>query len=368
MNLTFKHYKVGGCVRDFILGKPVADIDYVVVGVTPQEMTDLGFKQVGADFPVFLHPETGDEYALARTERKSGTGYNGFTVDADITVTLVEDLARRDFTMNAMAMDTDGVITDPYNGLNDIQAGIIKHVSNAFAEDPVRVLRGARFAARYGFTIDSSTKELMQTLVDSGELDNLTKERIVAEFNKGFETTTPSIMFEVLNSVSAMPRLFPNAVSFQNPDVWNMMNENLSIDSKWAILQYTSYKNKNDLLEFAKDFRFPTESLSLAISLLKIEKTDFNNLTSEDKLKVWSDLDFRRKSAHAIEVLRLKNIIDDAGIDVDYWLKLSSDLKSVSEENIIKSCQKGEDFKLKIKEARLSMCDLSDRTTEYAPS
>ncbi|KJS32714.1 MAG: tRNA nucleotidyl transferase, partial [Pseudomonas sp. BRH_c35] len=170
-------YKVGGAVRDRLLGRPVTEIDWLVVGATPEEMQASGFRPVGADFPVFLHPQTGEEYALARTERKSGRGYGGFTFHASPDVTLEEDLQRRDLTINAIAEDDQGQLIDPYGGQRDLRARLLRHVSPAFAEDPLRVLRVARFAARYaetGFRIADETLELMRQLARSGELSALT--------------------------------------------------------------------------------------------------------------------------------------------------------------------------------------------------
>ncbi len=173
-------YKVGGAVRDRLLARPVGEIDWVVVGATAEQMQELGFRPVGADFPVFLHPQTGEEYALARTERKSGRGYGGFTFYASPDVTLEQDLIRRDLTVNAMAEDAQGRLIDPYGGQRDLQARVLRHVSPAFAEDPLRVLRVARFAARYApldFTVAAETLALMRQLSSSGELDALTPER-----------------------------------------------------------------------------------------------------------------------------------------------------------------------------------------------
>src|ERR1700716_1563227 len=160
-----KIYAVGGAVRDELLGLPVKDRDYVVVGATPDEMLELGYQQVGKDFPVFLHPETHEEYALARTERKTARGYHGFEFDAAPDVTLEQDLARRDLTINAIARDDDGTLIDPFNGAEDLSAGILRHVSAAFAEDPVRILRVARFAARFGFAVAPETMHLMHAMV-----------------------------------------------------------------------------------------------------------------------------------------------------------------------------------------------------------
>src|SRR3954469_9225388 len=185
-------YMVGGAVRDALLGLPVNDHDWVVVGATPQEMITSGFLPVGKDFPVFLHPQTKEEYALARTERKSGRGYKGFTVHAAADVTLEDDLRRRDLTINAMAKDLDsGVLIDPFHGKQDLEKRILRHVSEAFAEDPVRILRVARFAARFGFTVASETMALMKTMVQSGEADYLVPERVWQEFARGLAEPHP---------------------------------------------------------------------------------------------------------------------------------------------------------------------------------
>src|SRR5208282_1859428 len=187
-----KVYLVGGAVRDELLQRPVKDRDYVVCGSTPEEMLSLGYEQVGADFPVFLHPITKCEYALARTERKSGKGYQGFTVDFDPTITLEDDLRRRDLTINAMAKDLEtGEIIDPFDGLHDLQDRTLRHVSPAFAEDPLRVLRVARFCARYNFKIAQRTLDLMSHLVQVGELDHLTPERVWVEIEKGLSEASP---------------------------------------------------------------------------------------------------------------------------------------------------------------------------------
>lgn len=203
-------YSVGGAVRDELLGLPVKDFDYVVVGSTTSTMLDLGFKPVGKDFPVFLHPRTHDEYALARTERKVGKGYKGFAVHADPDVTLEEDLCRRDFTMNAIAKAANGGLIDPYQGCEDIKRKVIRHVSDAFAEDPVRILRAARFSARFpDFTIASETMILMRKMVDGGEVDALVAERVWQELSKGLMEQKPSRMFEVLRECGALKRILP---------------------------------------------------------------------------------------------------------------------------------------------------------------
>jgi tRNA nucleotidyltransferase (CCA-adding enzyme) len=207
-----KTYLVGGAVRDKLLGLPVQDRDYVVVGSTPEEMAAKGFKPVGADFPVFLHPETKEEYALARTERKSGHGYKGFKVYAAPDVTLEDDLRRRDLTINAMAEDESGQLIDPFKGAEDLRNGVLRHVSPAFAEDPVRILRVARFAARYakwGFHVAHSTNKLMREMVESGEVDHLVAERVWTELERALGEAKPSRFFETLRGCGALQRLFP---------------------------------------------------------------------------------------------------------------------------------------------------------------
>lgn len=204
-----KIYQVGGAVRDNLLGLTIKDRDWVVVGSTPAEMERLGFKAVGQDFPVFLHPQTHEEYALARTERKSGTGYKGFVFNATPEVTLEQDLARRDVTINAIAQDDSGNIIDPYDGRKDLELRILRHVSDAFIEDPLRVLRVARFAARFSFSIAPATMELMTTLARSGELDTLVPERVWAEMEKALATSSPVTFFEVLKQCGALDLILP---------------------------------------------------------------------------------------------------------------------------------------------------------------
>ena len=199
-------YLVGGAVRDKLLGLPIREKDWVVVGASPQELLDQGFKQVGKDFPVFLHPQTGDEYALARTERKTGPGYKGFAFHASPEVSLEQDLQRRDLTINAMAEDADGTLIDPYHGREDLDNGLLRHVSPAFAEDPVRILRVARFAAQFGkwgFKVAHGTNALMRNMVDSGEVDHLVPERVWGELARSLASDTPQRFFTVLAGCGA---------------------------------------------------------------------------------------------------------------------------------------------------------------------
>ncbi|MFP7724036.1 multifunctional CCA addition/repair protein [Lysobacter sp. D1-1-M9] len=207
-----KTYLVGGAVRDRLLGLAPGDRDYVVVGQTQAAMEAAGFRPVGRDFPVFLHPTTGEEYALARTERKSGRGYRGFVVDADPSVTLEEDLGRRDFTINAIAEDTHGALIDPYGGARDIEARVLRHVGAGFVEDPLRVLRAARFMARFavhGFSVAPETLALMREMVDSGELAELVPERVWQELRRALASTRPSAFLRTLHDCGALAVVLP---------------------------------------------------------------------------------------------------------------------------------------------------------------
>ena len=208
--MSGKIYTVGGAVRDELLGLPVQDRDFVVVGATPEEMVRLGYQPVGKDFPVFLHPQTHEEYALARTERKTARGYKGFQVYASPEVTLEQDLARRDLTINAIAKDEAGALIDPYGGQADLAARVLRHVSPAFSEDPVRILRVARFAARFAdFTVAEETLLLMREMVQSGEVDALVPERVWQEISRGLMEAKPSRLFEVLRACGALAKIMP---------------------------------------------------------------------------------------------------------------------------------------------------------------
>ena len=207
-----KTYLVGGAVRDKLLGLEPKERDWVVVGSSPEEMLKLGYKPVGKDFPVFLHPKTKEEYALARTERKTSPGYTGFSFHAAPDVTLEEDLLRRDLTINAIAMDDDGSLIDPFDGQSDLEAGLLKHVSAAFSEDPVRILRIARFAARFakfGFKVAHGTNKLMRTMVENGEVDALVAERVWKELDKALAEANPEAFFKVMRGCDALAALFP---------------------------------------------------------------------------------------------------------------------------------------------------------------
>ena len=233
-------YKVGGAVRDRLLGYPHDETDWVVVGSTPEQMITAGFSRVGRDFPVFLHPVTKEEYALARTERKTAPGHQGFTVHADPSVTLEQDLERRDLTINAMAMDDDGTVIDPYGGQTDLKAKLLRHVSPHFVEDPLRVLRVARFAARYhhlGFHIADDTLALMTDIVGAGELSHLSVERIWVETEKALGAQHPESYWQVLADCGALPELMPEvAVSYGIAALARTAPNTQRVDARWAAL------------------------------------------------------------------------------------------------------------------------------------
>ena len=326
-------YLVGGAVRDYVLAREVTEHDYVVVGATPEQMLELGFSQVGADFPVFLHPRTHDEYALARTERKSGNGYLGFNVHADTTVTLEEDLVRRDLTINAMAIEVNGLfdsgfkrgkfdardIIDPYGGLADINQKKLRHVSAAFTEDPVRVLRLARFASRYaplGFTVDESTAKLTSQMKAAGELNHLVAERVWSETSKALTQAWSDIYFETLYQLNVLDVIMPKLyqASNDNPSQWQLMLSSLRMAGaqqadnvmKFALVA-TCFKSDQqhnsqttEYLEFCQGLKVPKNAERLGLFIVE----------HFDKLK-----NFDHLNAHPLfELLRLTNSLKDTSL------------------------------------------------------
>lgn len=311
MTNTIKVYLVGGAVRDTLLGRAVTEHDYVVVGATPQQLLDLGFSQVGADFPVFLHPTTHDEYALARTERKSGSGYLGFSVQASPDVTLEDDLIRRDLTINAMAVEVNGLfdstvkadnfenhLIDPYHGQADLKHKILRHVSPAFADDPVRVLRLVRFASRYaplGFTIADDTKILVTEMKKAGELNHLVAERVWAETRRAFMQDWGDVYFDALAEIGVLTTILPafaESVATHLPQ-WQLSKislrvaHHLNLDeiSCFALLCTVFLKNKDRHLfnEFCRTLKVPKLHSQFANLFLTQFETlqKFNTLDSE---------------------------------------------------------------------------------------
>jgi tRNA nucleotidyltransferase (CCA-adding enzyme) len=322
-----KIYLVGGAVRDKILGIPVSDKDYLVVGSSPKEMVKLGFKPIGKDFPVFLHPKTKEEYALARTERKVGKGYHGFKFYTSPDVTLEEDLRRRDITINAIAEDEDGNIYDPFNGVNDIKNKIIRHVSDAFIEDPLRVLRVARFTALdERFKVQIETLVLMKNMVSSGELKTLSVERVVLEISKGLEGKNPDIMLHYLCECGALNEVFPGLNT--DPDLSRDFIElglamkeapqSLGVESKIIMLLLVPYFGKHYSPDAHKSWikqqsyllkHLKLSSLSVKIFMNIIEEElnlkNFLSLTEQDKLDCLYRLDFFRRPNIILEILNI---------------------------------------------------------------
>ena len=259
-------YIVGGAVRDALLGLPVNDRDWVVVGASPQQLIASGFLPVGKDFPVFLHPETREEYALARTERKTAAGYHGFVFHAEPNVTLEQDLARRDLTINAMAQDTHGAIIDPYGGQHDLKARVLRHVTDAFREDPVRILRLARFAARFsGFGVAKETLQLMREMVDAGEVDALVAERVWQELARGLMENKPSRMFDVLRECHALAKLLPEIDRIWGASQSRVVDESAKVDAPLPVrFACLTHALPAELRGLCERLRVPTECRELA--------------------------------------------------------------------------------------------------------
>ena len=303
-------YLVGGAVRDLLLGLEVKDRDWVVVGATPEQMLDAGFKQVGRDFPVFLHPDSGEEYALARTERKSGKGYTGFEIFAGADVSLEEDLLRRDLTINAIAEDSEGALVDPYGGCRDLEQRILRHVSPAFGEDPLRVLRVARFAARFaglGFHIAPETQDLMRELSAGDELAHLTPERVWQEFERALATASPLTFIAVLDAVGACAQLLPELCNLSTPEA-RQASERLatrrgSAEQQFALLLTMATREKPeqravaDIEELCRRLKAPNRYRDLAVQLRRRHQAlaEFESLAPGEQLALIKQLDLLRR-------------------------------------------------------------------------
>ncbi|MBC8118465.1 MAG: multifunctional CCA tRNA nucleotidyl transferase/2'3'-cyclic phosphodiesterase/2'nucleotidase/phosphatase [Burkholderiaceae bacterium] len=303
-----KAYRVGGFVRDQLLGQTrrnlgeleaalETDRDWVVVGATPEEMTALGYQAVGKDFPVFLHPETHEEHALARTERKTAPGYKGFVTHSAPDVTLEQDLARRDLTVNAMALDDDGALIDPYQGKRDLDAGILRHVSPAFIEDPVRILRVARFAARFPtFTVATETAHLMREMVRNGEADSLVPERVVQEISRGLMESKPSRMLNVLVSCGLIDRLFAELEDLgpTSAALDQAAQQQLILPARFAILA-GACRSSRAVSDFLGKLRVQHDAAQLARLLVDLREPLKNAETSAAIVEVLERSDaFRR--------------------------------------------------------------------------
>lgn len=310
-------YLVGGAVRDQLLGLPVKDRDWVVVGATPEEMVASGFRPVGRDFPVFLHPETHEEYALARTERKSGKGYKGFTFHTSPDVTLEQDLIRRDLRINAMAMDDTGRLYDPYGGEADLKARRLRHVSEAFSEDPLRILRVARFAARFrplNFEVAPETLELMRQLSNSDELQHLSAQRVWQEFERALCTPYPSKFLEVLNQCGALKALLPDLSRCDPQQIQQIDDSSLAqSEARFAVLAYqlNTQQGEAALERVAQSLALPKRYLEIAQDLILWGESlsQFTELDATHKLELIEGLKLQRSLQRLSEIASAVELI-----------------------------------------------------------
>lgn len=366
-------YLVGGAVRDQLLNYPVYDKDWVVVGATPEAMLTLGYKPVGSDFPVFIHPTSGEEYALARTERKSGKGYNGFQYHASPDVTLQEDLSRRDLTINAMAQSQDGKIIDPYGGQADLQARILRHVSPAFSEDPLRVLRVARFAARYahlGFTLAPETLQLMQQISATDELQHLTRERIWQELDRALGEKSLLTFFRVLESSHALEILFPVFKKLLNSaaadKLEKLVSEITPNEVRFAALCTLCFIDKPNaevaLTEFCQQLKTPNHYRELAVQALKSIEIlhNWNLATAEKRLGLIQALDLIRRPERLSGILNTCRLLSEAlykeALETDKPEALLAMLKAINPRELIQKGFKGAALGNEIKRLQLEMC------------
>lgn len=360
-----KIYLVGGAVRDQLLGLPVKEKDWVVVGATPEELLRQGFKQVGKEFPVFLHPQTGEEYALARTERKVAPGYSGFVFDTSAEVTLEEDLVRRDLTINAMAQTATGELIDPYQGKEDLQKRILRHVSQAFVEDPVRILRTARFAARYaeyGFTVAPETIALMKTMVASGEVNALVAERVWKELERALGEKSPSVFFEVLASCQALAILFPMVA--RDSAALHILKSiaPLTTDTQVRFAIFMQPFPKDEVLWMCQRYRLPTDYRDLAILLKQVSSTllQFPAVMPDELLQAFSRADaFRReqrfnKILHSCAILAKLN---NRSFAADKLKQLYQQLKQIDVQALINQGFQGAEIANKLKKERLALIE-----------
>jgi tRNA nucleotidyltransferase (CCA-adding enzyme) len=352
-----KVYCVGGAIRDEMLGLKVQDRDWVVVGASPEDLIAQGFTPVGKDFPVFLHPTTHEEYALARTERKTGPGYRGFEVQFDKTVTLEDDLLRRDLTINAMARAEDGPLIDPFDGRGDLALKIFRHVSPAFAEDPVRVLRAARFAARFtDFTVAEETIALMRMMADAGELSALVPERVWQELARGLMAAQPSRMFDVLQDVGALPVLSePLAKVWRDSGLAKLLDQSArlehSLEQRYAVL---CHRLGADVLSLSRHWRVPTECRDMAQlvardrSLLKAS----HNLSPEALVALLEQCDAKRKPERFDAVLQACQAIEP--FDQNRLKQAQIILSELDEASVAKAQTNPSNIKAAVQEARVA--------------
>lgn len=357
-----KIYLVGGAVRDKLLGLPVKERDWVVVGASPDDMLKLGYRQVGKEFPVFLHPKTHEEYALARMERKTGPGYKGFAFDTSPTVTLEDDLIRRDLTINAMAETPEGELIDPYHGKRDLENKVLRHVSQAFSEDPVRILRVGRFLARYaqyGFHIAPETLALMQQMVKSGEVNALVAERVWKEWERALTEKNPEQFFEVLVHCGALPILFPELIPLLQTEQDYLAANKISSNPiiRFAVLLHDLPEAKKAIATISNRYRVPNNFRELAELTAKHYQQALNarNLNAAELLHLFISLDiFRREQRFHDFLIAIKMIATAKNLPFDpNWLNTCAEAaKSVDVQALIAQGLDGQQLADKLKEKR----------------
>jgi|GEM_PF-12964 len=356
-------YLVGGAVRDKLLGLTPKERDYVVVGARPEDMLRLGYKQVGKEFPVFLHPQTGEEYALARMERKVAPGYTGFVFDTSPQVSLEEDLLRRDLTINAMAENPKGELIDPYQGKQDLDRKLLRHVSPAFSEDPVRILRVARFAARYadlGFIVAPETNELMCQMVENGEVDALVPERVWKELERALGEQSPQIFFQILADCGALEKLFPG-FDLQGAGMAALKaSVNIAANSlvRFACLMYPH--SKDEINELCKKYRLPADYRELALLVAQNyqQVLQFTQLKAEQMLDLFSKADvFRREDRfnHLLLSCQVIAICQKQNVSVNEIIAILQVLKAINIKDAISAEQTGPEIAEKVRELRLGI-------------
>ncbi|ANN79862.1 tRNA CCA-pyrophosphorylase [Bordetella flabilis] len=353
-------YIVGGAVRDELLGLPAGDRDWVVVGATPELMSSRGFLPVGGDFPVFLHPQTREEYALARTERKSGRGYKGFTFHTGSDVSLEDDLKRRDLTINAIARDTDGTLIDPLGGVRDLRARVLRHAGEAFVEDPVRILRLARFAARFAdFTVAPETLALCRAMVADGEVDALVPERVWKELSRGLMADTPSRMLQVLAQADALPRILPGLVA--DPDIAVDLDRGaraaLSLPCRYALMCRKTPQRD----ELSARLRVPADCAdyarllpSMLDALARLDRASGGADRAAERLALMERCDAMRKPERFMDLLAAARV--RRALDLASWQAAVRAVRGIDAGAIARQCQgKPERIKQALREARLAV-------------
>lgn len=358
-------YLVGGAVRDQLLGYPVYDKDWVVVGASVEEMLNQGFQPVGSDFPVFIHPDSGEEYALARTERKSGKGYGGFQYHASPDVTLEQDLIRRDLSINAMAMDDEGRLYDPYNGAEDLQQKCLRHVSPAFIEDPLRVLRVARFAARYhhlGFYVADETLALMTQLAAGDELLHLTPERIWKECERALGEQSPTTFFQLLLQTQALAKVFPELQQSLNTTTLQRFQDISSVVTtpllRFAcLLSLCCEQHKLDIAAMCERVRAPKAFKELALHFQQYQThlARFDSLSAEEKLNIIQSLDLVRRPQRIEPLITCSSALQPQ-VQVTSLHRILAEFADVSPQSLIQAGFSGAQLGAEIARRRLAIC------------